>query len=481
MQIPFLGGVPFLGGAYEGRSSNVSPETCINLFYESGVSGEALIGTAGSAVLVTPAVGEVRGGIAYNDLAYFVVGNTFYEIDSAGNSTSRGTLNTSAGRVSMAHNGVRPSANQQIMVVDGTDGWIFDNAATTFTQITDTDFVSADQVVFIDGYFLFNQAGKSDRFWFTNQYDGTAVEATDFATAEGWPDEIVSIVADNREIFIFGAETLEIWYNSGDTDTTFQRYQGGFKQHGCVAPWTPQRFDNSVVWLSRNDRGDGLIVTLGEGYQPTVISSPELNYQISTYKNLDQAFAYSYQHEGHEFYVITFPGNDATWAYDAATKQWHRRAHEISGHFPSRERYNCHVFAFGEHLFGDYLDGSIYKLDGSLGTFAGGRVERERTTPTVTDEENRRRLSTLQLDMEEGIGDGNTANDDEFWLSYSKNGGHTYGNEVARSAGEGGEWARRVIWRRLGHARNWIFRIRTWTTKRPVLKGLIARMHGEGR
>jgi hypothetical protein len=32
--------IPFLGGSYEGRSSNVSPETCINLFYEKGVSGE---------------------------------------------------------------------------------------------------------------------------------------------------------------------------------------------------------------------------------------------------------------------------------------------------------------------------------------------------------------------------------------------------------------------------------------------------------
>ena len=76
--------IPFLGGAYEGRSTNVSPETCINLFYEKGKSGESLVGTAGSAVLVAPAQGEVRGGIAYNDLAYFVIGNTFYEVNSSG-------------------------------------------------------------------------------------------------------------------------------------------------------------------------------------------------------------------------------------------------------------------------------------------------------------------------------------------------------------------------------------------------------------
>ncbi len=471
--------IPFLGGAYTGRSSNVSPSTCINLFFEKGVDGESLVGTAGAVSRVTPKFGEVRGGIAYNDLAYFVVGDTLYEVNSAWTATSRGTLNTSVGRVVMAHNGVRTGANQQIMIVDGTFGYIYDNTTSTLSQITDSDFVATDAVVFIDGYFLYIQAGKSDRFWITSQYDGTAIDSSDFATAEGWPDHLQSVIADNREVFLFGTETLEIWYNSGDTDNTFQRFQGGFKQHGCAAKFSPARFDNSVMWLSRNDRGDGLIVTLGNGYQPSVVSSPELNYQISRYKNIDQAFAYSYQHEGHEFYVITFPGNDATWAFDASTKSWHRRAHEIGGHFPSRERYSCHVFAFGKHLFGDYLNGNIYELDGSIGTFDGGRVERERTTMSVSDEENRRRLSSLQLDMEEGIGDGSTANDDQFWLSYSKDGGHTYSNEVMKSAGERGKWKTRVIWRRLGKARNWIFRIRTWTTARPVFKGLIAKMYGE--
>jgi len=41
------------------------------------------------------------------------------------------------------------------------------------------------------------------------------------------------------------------------------------------------------------------------------------------------------------------------------------------------------------------------------------------------------------------------------------------------------DWGKRVLWHRLGEARNWIFRIKTWTTARPILKGLIARMYGE--
>lgn len=474
--------IPFLGGAYEGRSSNVAPETCINLFYEKNVNGESLVGTPGSTVFTSGTStqeSEVRGGIAYNNLAYFVIGDTLYEIDSGGSATSRGTLNTSAGRVSMAHNGVRTSGNQQIMIVDGPNGYYYDNSTSTLNQITDSDFVSAKTVAFIDGYFLFNEDSGSGRFWITNQYDASTIDTSDFATAEGWPDKVLSVLADNREIFLFGEESIEVWYNSGDLDNVFQRYQGGFKQHGVVAPFSPARFDNSVIWLSRNDRGDAQVVRLGDGYMPNIVSTPEVDYQFSTYSSVEDAFGYVYQDEGHEFYVLTFPSANKTWVYDAATKEWHQRAHNISSVFPSRERYNCHVFAFGKHLMGDYLNGNIYELDNTIGTFNGANVERERTTVIVSDEEKRRRIASIQLDMEQGIGDGAVADDDIFWLSYSKNGGHSFTNETARSAGDGGEWNKRVIWRRIGQARRWIFRIRTWTTVRPVLKGLIAKAYGE--
>lgn len=474
--------IPFLGGAYEGRSSNVSPETCINLFYEKGISGESLVGTAGATVLTAGSATKtevVRGGIAYNNLAYFVIGNTLYEINSAGTPTSRGTLLTGSGRVSMAHNGVRTGGNQQIMIADGANGYIYDNTTSTLTAISDDDFTSAKTVAFLDGYFAYNEDGNSDKFWITSLFDGTSIISTDFQTAEGWPDRILSVLADNRELFLFGEESLEVWFNSGDLDNIFQRYQGGFKQHGCAAAYTPARFDNSVIWLSRNDRGDAQVVRLGEGYMPKIVSTPEIDYQLSTYTTISDAFAYTYQDEGHEFYVLTFPTESVTWAYDAATQQWHQRAHAIDGLFPKRERYNCHIFAFGKHLLGDYSNGNIYQLDNTIGTFNTANIIRERTTMSASDEEKRIRISSLQLDMDEGIGDGDVADDDLIWLSYSKNGGHTFTNETQRNAGDAGNWFKRVVWRRLGWGRNWIFRIRTWTSKRPVFKGLIAKVYGE--
>jgi hypothetical protein len=467
--------VPLATGAYGGRSSDVSPEDLTNWFYEKTAGGESLVSTHGSTSLVQPIAKEVRGGIEYNEKGYFVVGSTLYEVDSTGTAIDRGSLTTSSGRVSMAHNGIRSGANQQIFIADGTQRYIYDNTTSTLTGYTD---YAADTVTFLDGYFVFNVV-NTDRFYITSLYDGTTVGADDFATAEGDPDILQAVIADRRDLLLFGKTTFEAWYNSGDTDNTFQRYQGGTTQTGCAAKHSVQRFDNSVIWLAANKRGDRMVAVMGEGYSPTYVSTPEVNYRLSTYTTYDDAFGYVYQHEGHEFYCLTFPSHNVTEVYDASTKKWHKRGHTIDGVFPNRERYNCHVFAFGKHLFGDFTNGTIYELDASVGTIAGTRVPRIQITPNFTDEEKRLRISSFQLDMEEGIGDPNSATDTSMWLSYSKDGGHTYSDEIDVSMGDAGEYEKRVIWRRLGQARNWIFKLRTWSPNPMVLKGAYVRLHGE--
>lgn len=248
---------------------------------------------------------------------------------------------------------------------------------------------------------------------------------------------------------------------------------------GCAAKHSVARFDNTVAWLTENERGHLMVAALGQAYTPQYISTPEVNYRLSKYTTFSNAFAYVYQHEGHEFYCLTFPNHNVTEVYDAATKRWHRRSHTINGVFPHRERYNCHVFAFGKHLFGDYQNGKIYEMDTSISTFDGGRVERQLVLPNITDDERRIRISEFHLDMEEGTGDPNDSTDTTIWLSYSKDGGHHYGDEIDASIGDAGEYRLRAIWRRLGWGRNWTFKIRTWTPNKVILKAAYIRFYGE--
>ena len=121
----------------------------------------------------------------------------------------------------------------------------------------------------------------------------------------------------------------------------------------------------------------------------------------------------------------------------------------------------------------------IYKLDNTVYTMDSARIPRVVVTPNITDEEKRLRIADAQLDMEEGTGDPNVSTDTSIWLSYSKDGGNTYGNEVDGDIGDAGEYTNRVMWRRLGIGRNWTFKVRTWTPNKVVLKGLYLRPYNQ--
>jgi hypothetical protein len=67
-------------------------------------------------------------------------------------------------------------------------------------------------------------------------------------------------------------------------------------------------------------------------------------------------------------------------------------------------------------------------------------------------------------------------------LEVSKDGGKTFGNKRWRSVGVSGENAQRVIWRKLGWGRNWVFRFTFRNFNGAVrLKGLTAKLDGEPR
>jgi len=77
-----------------------------------------------------------------------VFGNVLWKEANDGTKTNLGALVTSTGFVSMSDNGT------QIMIVDGTEGYIFNTVTLVFAQITDVDFLGGNTVTFQNGYFI---------------------------------------------------------------------------------------------------------------------------------------------------------------------------------------------------------------------------------------------------------------------------------------------------------------------------------------
>lgn len=309
--------IPFVGGAYEGRSKNINAQQSINLFpVTDGNEGKvpmAMYGTPGSIEFCDTSKSAGRRMHVMGDYMYVVADNTAYETTTAGALTSLGDIHAATNHISMADNGT------QLLLVNGTShGYIITTGA--MNEITDADFIAATTCVFFDGFFIVSEK-DTGRIWISASYDGTSWDALDFATAEADPDDLLGIATTRQNLWLFGKLTTEVCYNSGNPDFPFQRVPGAVLDIGCAGISSMVEIEGTLYWLTHKGT-----IARNNGYQYEIISPPALNYQISTYTDTANALGFTYTLEGRTFYVISFPLTVKSWAFDIDTSQWHEWA-----------------------------------------------------------------------------------------------------------------------------------------------------------
>ena len=443
---------PILGASYVARSINAADNRMVNLFPEmtpdNGQTAAFLNRAPGLEYLQSVGTGPIRALWAHqtNGSDFYVVsGNEVYKMSTmTGDPVLLGTV-SGTGPVSIADNGT------QLFFACNPDSYIYNEVTNVFAQITDPDFPGAVTVGYLDGYFVFNEP-DSQRVWVTSLLDGLSVDPLDFASAEGSPDGLVGIIVDHREAWLFGTDSVEVWYDAGLADFPLTRIQGAFNEIGCVAAFSIAKLDNGLFWLGTDARGQG-IVYRANGYTGQRISTHAIEYAIAQYSDISDAIAYTYQQEGHAFYVLTFPTGNATWVYDVSTQAWHERAGWLNGAF-TRHRSNCQCNFLGNTVVGDFENGNIYKM--SLNVYSdNGDIQKWlrswRALPTGTNNLKRTAHHSLQLNCESGVGliDGQ-GSDPQAMLRWSDDGGHTWSNEHWSPMGKIGAYYQRVFWRRLG-------------------------------
>ena len=473
---------PILGSSYVARSVNAADARMVNLFPEivpeAGKEPAFLNRAPGLRLLVTVGTGPIRGVRTVGDYLYVVSGNSLYRIDDSYAVTLLGVVNDIPTPVSMADNGT-----QVVIACDGPM-YVYNILTSVFAQVTDPDFPGALTVSFLDGYFVFIEP-NSQKVWVTALNDPLSVDPLEFASAEADPDNLVSSIVDHGQVWLFGTNSVEVWYNSGNIDFPLQRIEGAFNEIGCAATFSVAKMDNSLFWLGSDRRGKG-IVYRANGYSGIRVSTHAVEWQIQQYSDIADAVAYTYQQDGHSFYVLSFPTANATWVYDVATQAWHERAGFINGEF-TRHRSNCQTYFNNVNAVGDYQNGNIYAFD--MEKYSDhDRIQKWlrswRALPTGQNNLKRTAQHTLQLDCETGVGltgysrpeniylqtESNNflvtesgdklieeqqtvatqGSDPQVMLRWSDDGGHTWSNEHWASMGRIGQYFKRVFWRRLG-------------------------------
>jgi hypothetical protein len=447
--------IQLFGLDQEGKSATVTAQRHLNLYAEIKQEAEksrvVFYGTPGTT-LFSSANGDtpVRGWIAVGSLLYYVHRGTFYEINNAGTRTSRGTLNTTTGFVDMAYNGT------VILLVDGTNAYTYTIATTTLAEVSDADFPDgANTCGWLDGQFIVDAGDGEDSFYISA--NGTDWDALDFATAESAPDGLIRVFVDHGQILLFGERTIEPWGNVGGADFPFAPIKGAIAQFGLAARRSLTFYNDTLAFLAKNSMGQVQVMAM-VGNTPQVISSPELDHIINNYSAVSDATAFGYLLGGHPMLQVNFPTANASWLYDASTGLWSPLEYGLDG---DRHRGEMYVNFLTRSLISDYEDGNIYQLDPDTYTDNGTAIARELIGRHVFNSDNRVIVDELYVDMEVGVGlESGQGSDPQAMLSVSKNNGKTWGAGLWKTIGALGNYTARVVWRRLGLARDWTFKLR---------------------
>lgn len=405
--------LPLLTGFYKSRSVIASAQRCLNLYPE--VNGSETYGglpqlTAAAQVtmfptpgttllgsLSTPLQGPGRGAYtASNGTLYVCVANAVYMVTPLWQYVILGYIQLGTNPVSMADNAVT------LILVDGTEsGYTIDLAANVFGTLEDPtgSFTGADRVEYLDGFFIFNRPGT--QIFYTSLANSLTFDPRYFAAKVGASDLLATLVVNQRNIWLLGEQTTEIWYDSGASDFPFAINPSNFIQHGCAAKYSIAKWDANIFWLAKDPQGI-LTVVVGTNYQTLPISTYAIQNEFSVYPRVDDATGFTYQQLGHVFYVLTFPTADKTWVYDVGAELWHERAVSDAYGAEHRIRAGAFSFAYNKAVTLDFANGSLIAIDPDVYTDLGLPIVRERSFPHLVSELKRIIFRKFVADMETG-------------------------------------------------------------------------------
>lgn len=469
--------INFAVNAYKGRSRLASSERLLNFYAEptpvdSPFKAATIFNTPGCVSwLQFDIFNPIYGMLVMGDFLYVVNGLTLYKVDVNKSYTNIGTLGTTPGSVMMTQNGYQLT----ILTEVGTS-YYYNVTTNTFGQITDGDYVDAGSVDTLDNYTVFS-VQDSGQFFISALNNTTSYSALDYATAQAVSDNIVRVVVYNRHLYIFGTNSIEVWYDTGNATFPFQRVDGALVQRGLGAKFSTAIEVDGIYWLGE----DGVFYRTKD-YYPQRISTYAIENEIATYTTTSDAISFFYTQAGHKFYCTTFPAANKTWVYDTTTDLWHERG-SLNGAQTTVEEWSSIYYAnfAGAHIVNTSASGKLCELDLDTYTEDGVPIISQAISCTQFENYNYKFIDKLGIMMDFGVGiDGSGQGiNPEIMMRFSIDGGYTWSNETTASIGDIGVYPTELFWNRLGKCRSIIFELTiSDPVKRTILGGYLKTKEG---
>src|SRR5262245_8120718 len=236
----------FISGSYPSLSPIADVERTINWYPEAmeskgATSPQVLYPTAGQTRFVTVGDTGARALFAMDGHTTGVVGGNFYELMAGATATIRGAVSLDPKLATITYNGA--GGGQQFITSAG-NGYIWNVSTQAFTQVL---MNKATMGAMLDGYFLAFDTNTS-KLAISNLLDGLTWDPTQYAQRSIAPDPWRAMLVSNREIWLIGEQTGEVWYDTGAFPFPFAPVPGAFYPYGIIAPFSAATVGQSVMW-----------------------------------------------------------------------------------------------------------------------------------------------------------------------------------------------------------------------------------------
>lgn len=444
----------FIGPAYTLDSINFDAQQCVNMFPivdEIGTGRETevayLQGTPGLSKLVDTPFTVNSMYVSSTGVLFFTTSIALYRLYQ-GTVTTVGDIVGDTPLYSMKDNGT------QLLLVTGLNGYVVDLTTYTFTAVTSGGFSGGRYVVFFDNYMILN-IPNSNVLYLSSLGDASTYDVLDRFSVDGTPDPILRHINLHRELWIFKRTTIEVFYNTGNLNTPFQREAGVFIEKGCVSGDTVVKINNTIMWVGAGLDGSG-IVYIANGYEPQRVSTFHVERLLSA-ETPNNLTAWSYEYDGHVFYNITT--STTTLSMDLTTNMWHERRSintDTGDYLPyegtvSTPYNNLILVASSTRSLIFYLDKFAYDD-------YGRHIVRLRSSPYISSGLKRVLHRFIQLDIETGAV-GQSATPCEIIIETSDDNCRSW---ISRRIGLGGvgEYRHRTRVNKLGSSRGRVYRVK---------------------
>lgn len=457
--------IPFVGPSASARAAQVNNQETLNFITSvqgAGAKAPVVLESAPGLVERTQAGnGPCRSPqfLAWRHPtdgtidAYAVFGTAVVRISSTGVSTI-GTIAAGTTRVRAAR------GRAAIMFVDGSAGYSYDGS--TFATISDADFPDAGSspvaapthVVYLDGFFIVNDA-LSDNFHISDIEDPTSWNALEFEAAAVAPDAALALANTESELWVFGDETCQAFYNSGNADFPFSVMLAATQEVGVLAPQSVAESESGIFFLATTPEGGRFVYQI-QGQVGRIVTGDEQSAELAAAGDLSGAYGFIYAQAGKAFYVLHLGPDRPTMVYNIRAQVWESRA-MLDG---SAWRIAGHGILEGENIGGSRLAARLYNLDLSSYTDAGTDFVRRRRSAVQHANGHLLEWWEVVIDAVGGVGNPTAPGDAPVMrLRFSDDGGATWSAQLVEPLGEIGQRQRRAVYRNLGSSRARVFEL----------------------